>query len=425
MLAPSSRHAFRGRVVPRLVSRLVPRLVLLACLGCPAGLIRSSGGSLLPASPCPSHPRSRLVCCLLLSVRLSLGCLLPSRRLIRFAPRLVLPRLPVLTTSKTGREWIGGLMSGVVMVACLLRMAAGDGYGWRTDGGDCLPRMATGCGRSSTADGCGRWRGLLACLGAMDGAARSSLDRFFPLSSSHHLIISSTGRNLLFPFRPTPSRLLFSACLPTLVPPSSAGGCAGLCHGLRRRACGLLAFVLISRFALSFRSLAVARSLVAIRFVSIVPLVPAWGVVGRFMGYSARYFVGVGVSQNMPVNRILWLLMGIFGDGVCFPFSVLPVASFSSICPALRPVLATVSWCWCWRVYAVSLWKRRVFVLSCSGALFASRVMEWAVPVGGAVLPCRGDGVGGSSCLALSACSSPAPWGGGLCEVYGRRLRLR
>lgn len=129
------------------------------------------------------------------------------------------------------------------------------GIGWRAAA--CLPRMATGCcGRSSTADGCGRgrWRGVLACLGAMDGAARSFLDRFsFPLIGSsnrlgpgsfhhpisHHLI---DGEEPSFPFRPTPSRLLFSACLLWLVPPSPAGGCEGYdmgCGGWRLT--GLLA----------------------------------------------------------------------------------------------------------------------------------------------------------------------------------------
>lgn len=88
-----------------------------------------------------------------------------------------------------------------------------------SDGGRllaCLPRMATGCGRSSMADGCGhgRWRGVLACLGAMDGAARSFLDRSsFPSSShpigsapapshlSHHLI--ERGETF-FSFSPDP-----------------------------------------------------------------------------------------------------------------------------------------------------------------------------------------------------------------------------
>ena len=144
---------------------------------------------------------------------------------------------------------------------CLvMRLTAG--IGWRAAAA-CLPRMAMGGGRSSTADGCGRralaW--LLACLGSRDGAARSFLDRSsFPLivssnrrgpGSFHHLIVSSTGRNLLSIFaRPPPAGSSRLACS-GLVPPSPAGGCEDLCHGLRRRAERLLVCVLVSRAALS------------------------------------------------------------------------------------------------------------------------------------------------------------------------------
>ena len=260
-------------------------------------------------------------------------------------PRLVSPGSPPHSTSETGRHEIGGRMAGVVMAAC-------------------LPRMATGRGRSSTADGCGRrvlaW--LFACLGAMDGAARSFLDRFsFPIIVSsnrfgpvsfHHLIasshrlISSTGRNLLFlSARPPPACSSRSACL-GLFPrprPGDVRAAAWLAAGGRP---------VCLRFHLSCRSLADARSLVAIRSVSIVPLVPSWGVVGRFMGYSTRYLVGVGIFKYMPLNRILWLLTGIFGDGVRCLFSALPVATVSPVCPALRPsfgcgVMALVRACLC------------------------------------------------------------------------------
>ena len=64
------------------------------------------------------------------------------------------------------------------------------------------------------------------------------------------------------------------------------------------------------------------------------------------MGYSNRYLVGVSVYQNMPVNRILWLLADIFGDVVRCPFSALPVASFSPICPVRHPLPAAVSRRW-------------------------------------------------------------------------------
>lgn len=103
---------------------------------------------------------------------------------------------------------------------------------------------------------------LAACLPCGDGRGGSVI--FSLISSAHpigygppgHLIGLVPGSShrrggASFPFRPTPSRLLFSACLPWLVPPSSAGGCAGCgmaCGGGRR---GLLACVLISRSALS------------------------------------------------------------------------------------------------------------------------------------------------------------------------------
>lgn len=94
------------------------------------------------------------------------------------------------------------------------------------------------------------------------------------------------------------------------------------------------------------RSLAAARSLVAICPASLVSLLLSRGVVGHFAGYSARFLVGVGIFKYMPLNGILWLLMGIFGDGVRYPFSALPVASFSPICPASCPLPAAVSWRW-------------------------------------------------------------------------------
>lgn len=84
-------------------------------------------------------------------------------------------------------------------------------------------RAADGGGRAVIVAGLR----LLACLGAMDGAARSSL---FPISSATVLGSSNhpiDGELASFPFRLTPSRPLFSACLPWLVPPSPAGGCAG------------------------------------------------------------------------------------------------------------------------------------------------------------------------------------------------------
>lgn len=260
-------------------------------------------------------------------------------------------------------------------------------------------------------------------LGAMGGAARSSL---LPISSAHQIgygspgssnrlgsrVIPSTGRWLSFPFRPTPSRLLFSVCLPWLVPPSPAGGCAGcgMACGGGRAGC-LRAFsspVPLSRcrsFARCYTP-RVARA-----------VVPTRGVVGHFMGYFCRLLVGVGVFKYMPLNRILWLLMGICGDVVCCPFSALPVASFSPLCPAFRPFPVAVSWRRCGRFPAVSWGKRRVCVLSYSWPFSASRVM-WRMASGDG-LPYRADGVGGLSCLPLPVRASPAPWGGGLYAACG------
>lgn len=118
-------------------------------------------------------------------------------------------------------------------------------------------RRAAGGHRRRLAAGGGRGRGCLLASGRWTGRLGRPLIVSFPLSSSHpigsvpahphhliisSLIISSTGRPS-FPFRPTPSRLLFSACLLWLVPPSPAGGCEGYdmgCGGWRLT--GLLAF---------------------------------------------------------------------------------------------------------------------------------------------------------------------------------------
>ena len=209
------------------------------------------------------------------------------------------------------------------------------------------------------AAGGGRWRGFLLASGRWtERLDRSSIVPLFPhrlIQSARprprpiSLIISSNGEKPSFPFRPTPSRLLFSACLLGVVPPSPAGGCVGCgmaCGG--GRADCLLAF---SCPVPLFRCRSFARCICP---TSLVPFVPSWGVVGRFMGFSDRYLVGVGVSQNMPLNRILWLLVGIFGDVVRCHFSALLVASFSLVCPALRPLSAAASWCRGGHVCAVS-----------------------------------------------------------------------
>lgn len=122
----------------------------------------------------------------------------------------------------------------------------------------------------------------------------------------------------------------------------------------------------------------------------------------------------------MPLNRILWLLTGISGDGVRRPFLALPVAPFSPLCPAFGPLPAAASWRWCGRFPAVSLIKRRGGVLSCSGRFSFLGSCDW---FGVVVAVCLMGVVGGSSCLPLSVRASPAPWGGGLYEAGGRRSR--
>lgn len=188
MLVPSSRHASRERLAARPVSRLV----LLACLVC---LTVSS-----------SHPLPNGFCCLPHPLASLIGSSVRPLASYRPAPRL--------STSGTGRND---------------RRAAAAHR--RTDGGGCL--LASG-----------RWTERLdRFVDRFPFSLIGSSNRLGSLASfhlSHHLI---DGEGASFPFRPTPSRLLFSACLPGLVPPSPAGGCEGYgmsCDG-GRRGC-LLAF---------------------------------------------------------------------------------------------------------------------------------------------------------------------------------------
>ena len=228
---------------------------------------------------------------------------------------------------------------------CLLASNGNDGGGW-----------AGGHRRGVIAEA---WA---ACLPRGDGRSGSIVPRSFLFShhrliqstrarllSSSHRLISSTGRGLLFLFaRPPPACSSRLACFGLFPRPRPGDVMAATWLA----AAGGEAACLRSR--VPCRSLAVARSLVAICPASLVPLVPSWGVVGRFMGFSDRYLVGVGVSQSMPLNRILWLLVGIFGDVVRCHFSALPVASFSLVCPALRHLSAAASWCRGGHVCAVS-----------------------------------------------------------------------
>ena len=72
------------------------------------------------------------------------------------------------------------------------------------------------------------------------------------------------------------------------------------------------------------------------------------------MGYFVRLLVGVGVFQYMPLNDILWLLMGIFGDVVRCLFSALLVVSSSPLCPCFPPSPGGCVMAWGGRVSAGS-----------------------------------------------------------------------
>ena len=216
------------------------------------------------------------------------------------------------------------MADGCGVAAYLPRMAAGAAGGHRLDGGRmagvgvwaaCLPR---GYGRSGSV------------ISSPISSAHPIGSAPLAIPSSHHLI---GGEGFSFSFPPDPLSPALLYLLAWACSPVPGRGMCGLRYGLRWRACGLLACVPRP----PFRSLAAARSLVAICPVSLVPFVPARGVVGRFMGYSARYLVGVGVSQNMPLNGILWLLTGIFGDVVRCLFSALLVVSSSPLCPCFPP----------------------------------------------------------------------------------------
>lgn len=285
----------------------------------------------------------------------SAACLIPFASLIgsssrlpasyRSAPRPIDKRSGAKpqSTAGGGGEWL-------TAAAWLLAYP-----GWRR-GGYRL-RMAAGGGSDGVA--VGEESSCLLALGAIDGAARSSL---FPISSAHPI----DGEGPSFPLSPDPLPpallcLLAVACSPVL-----GRGCAGygmVCGG--GRACCLLAFS--SPVPLS-RSRSFARCYMPRVACAVVPI---RGVVGRFTGYSNRLPVGVGVFQYMPLNGILWLLMGIFGDVVRCPFSALPVASFSPLCPAARPFSAAGSW-------------PLVRVFSCGELVKTARVRSF---VPGAVFP--------------------------------------
>ena len=253
---PLALHTSRGlsasRLALRPVSRLVHRLVLLACLICPAGLIRSS-----------SHPLPTGFAAYLIRSPLLIGSS------VRPLPRIAL--LPVPSTSGAGRYHNrrlasrravdrrangggcllpsdgGGRRAGHrcgAAAACLPRMGTADGggssFGWRADSGGCL--LASG-----------RWterfdRSLIVSFPI--SSAQSNRLRFPVrlISISHHLI---DGNGFSFPFPPDPLPPALLCLLAGACSPVPGRGRCGLRYGLRWRACGLLACVLISRSALS------------------------------------------------------------------------------------------------------------------------------------------------------------------------------
>lgn len=192
LVIPSRPVAVRS--VSRFVPRLVPRSALLACLVCLTALIISSAPHGSRCLPPPLASPHRLI----------------------GSPLSRIARLPVSSTSGAGRG--------------RNRMAA---YRYAADGGRrvghrcgaavaCLPRMAAGAVGGVIGGGWDGWRALVACLSWGRWAGRLG-----HLSSPSHRLIPSTREGPSFSFRLTPSRLLFSVCLPWLVPPSPAGGCAG------------------------------------------------------------------------------------------------------------------------------------------------------------------------------------------------------
>ena len=217
MLATSSRHASSVLVVSRPVPHLAPRPVS-ACLPCMPFVSHRLIGS--PSVRLIRSPTGSAAC----FIRLFFSSA------HRLAPCLVSPGSPYHRQAGRGGD---AILIGVV----------------------------------AAADGVERRRVLLACLGAMGGAARSSL---FPISSAHPIDYGSRvlpssyhpidGEGAFFSFPPDslPSALL--GLLAVACSPVPGRGMWGLRHGLRQRACGLLDCVLIP----PFRSLAPARSLAAI-----------------------------------------------------------------------------------------------------------------------------------------------------------------
>ena len=258
-------------------------------------------------------------------------------------------------------------------------------------------------------------RVVSACLPCGDGRSGSVISRPSHRliqsarfsGSSHHLIVSSHQRGgTLFLFSPDPLPPALLGLLAWVCSPVPGRGMRGLRHGLRWRAGGLLACVLVSCSAHS----AAARSLVAICPASLVSLLLSRGVVGHFAGYSDRFLVGVGVFKYMPLNRILWLLMGIFCDVVRCPFSAPPrrlvLAHLPCSLPSFCCGVMVLAWVFsCGELGETA--RGRPFVI---GSFSASCVMGWTVL--GSV--CRaGLMASAGRCACLYRLALPLPLGAG------------
>ena len=243
-------------------------------------------------------------------------------------PRIA--RLPVSSTREAGRYRVSHRRAG----GCLLV--------WRSAVGGSIIAVVVVC---LLASGRRAARSFLVPLIGSSNRQGIGYGSAHPIGSSPHRRRCAVGFLFFSSFPLTPSCRLFSACLPGACSPVPGRGMCGPGRGLRRRVWGLVCLLAIVSVSLT-RSRSFARCymprLVALRC-------PIWGVVGRFAGYSARLPVGVGVFQYMPLNRILWLLTGIFGDGVRCPFSALPAGPSSSLRHASCPLPAAVSWRLCGR----------------------------------------------------------------------------
>lgn len=190
---------------------------------------------------------------------------------LAFLPRIA--RLPAPSTSGAGRNHNrrrGGGGEWLTAAAWLLAYP-----GWRREVIGCGWRRAAGVMALLSV------RGRPACLPSWRWTGRLG-HLFSPISSAHPIGYDPPGHpidgeGVSFPFRPTPSRLLFSVCLPGACSPVPGRGMCRLRHGLRRRAGGLVRLLAIVPVPLSH----CVRSLVAICSVSLASLcllVALWGV---------------------------------------------------------------------------------------------------------------------------------------------------